>query len=433
MKFAICARILLGATAWLVASESWADQGAGDLVFVNARNPSTSSAAILNAERNSHNASLLAENDPEDVAAPTAAEESDAIQSGPNTVQGESILGEAGEGFCDDCCSLGPMQRGMWYASVDYLLLRPRISQNVAEVRRHVVSNSDVIPNTLTYTDDSVEFNFPYQSGFRASLGYRLLDCGGDIQVTYWRMSASASFHNDGPVVTGTDDDLLLFAQLKNNPGPGGFLSGSAGVTANIFDVDFAKCISMGGPQGECDACFCPRWDLRWSAGARIADISRFDNNTATTPSTATELPTDTITTGSIDARFVGAGPRIGVQGRRYFGCNGFLSLYAKASQALLIGDFRMRRETTSPGDEQIQTATFIQNDRYSRMIPVTDIEVGGSWQIAPYTFVSAGYFFQCWWDLGFGETVLGTNFGPLDTANILGFDGLFVRGEIIF
>ena len=296
-----------------------------------------------------------------------------------------------------------------------------------------MVSNSDVIPNTLTYTDDSVEFNFPYQSGFRASLGYRLLDCGGDIQVTYWRMSASASFHNDGPVVTGTDDDLLLFAQLKNNPGPGGFLSGSAGVTANIFDVDFAKCISMGGPQGECDACFCPRWDLRWSAGARIADISRFDNNTATTPSTATELPTDTITTGSIDARFVGAGPRIGVQGRRYFGCNGFLSLYAKASQALLIGDFRMRRETTSPGDEQIQTATFIQNDRYSRMIPVTDIEVGGSWQIAPYTFVSAGYFFQCWWDLGFGETVLGTNFGPLDTANILGFDGLFVRGEIIF
>jgi hypothetical protein len=66
-------------------------------------------------------------------------------------------------------------------------------------------------------------------------------------------------------------------------------------------------------------------------------------------------------------------------------------------------------------------------------MIPVTDIEVGGTWQLAPFTYISAGYFFQCWWDLGQGEQISGTNFGPLDTANILGFDGLFIRGEMLF
>ena len=66
-------------------------------------------------------------------------------------------------------------------------------------------------------------------------------------------------------------------------------------------------------------------------------------------------------------------------------------------------------------------------------MIPVLDIEVGGSFQVTPRFFVSAGWFFQCWWDLGFGETIDGTNFGPLDTSNIMAWDGLFVRGEFLF
>ena len=66
-------------------------------------------------------------------------------------------------------------------------------------------------------------------------------------------------------------------------------------------------------------------------------------------------------------------------------------------------------------------------------MIPVTDIEVGGTWQMAPYTYVSIGYFFQGWWDLGQSETIPGTSFSALDTANILGFDGLFIRGEMLF
>lgn len=92
-----------------------------------------------------------------------------------------------------------------------------------------------------------------------------------------------------------------------------------------------------------------------------------------------------------------------------------------------------MSRVKTTPGTGEVPTEITSQYDQYSRMIPVTDIEVGGSWQVAPFTFVSVGYFFQCWWDLGWSETVIGTNYGPLDTSNIMGFDGLFVRGEMLF
>ncbi len=348
--------------------------------------------------------------------------------------QPQPIWDDLGDSCDDGSCGVsGPMRRGMWYGSVDYLLFRPRLSQGVAEVRRTLTTNTDVSPNTSTVTDTAEEFKFSYQSGFRAAIGYRLLDCGGDIQVAYWRMTANSQF-SDGPANTETDNPRL-FGQLKNNPGNGGFLSANTGITANIFDVDFAKCLSFGGPQGPCDTCcFCPRWDLRLWAGARIADISRYDNNVTTTPPVSSTAPTaDQIVYGNIDARFTGAGPRVGLQGRRYFGANGFLSLYARASQALLIGDYRMSRSKSEIGNQQTPTIITDQYDRYSRMIPVSDIEVGGSWQIAPFTYISAGYFFQCWWDLGQSEGVIGTNYGPLDTSNILGFDGLFVRAEMLF
>lgn len=424
MKIAIRARILIVAAAWLAATSTRAEEALDSPPLQLARYRTTSNATSrLSAAPESAAASEPA---PDPISSP--AMNADADPTGP-----QPVWDDLGEG-CDDCGGsrgCGPLRRGMWYGSVDYLLMRPRLSQGVAEVRRTLVTNTDVSPNTSTVTDTAQEFSFPYQSGFRAALGYRLLDCGGDIQVAYWRMTADSQF-SDGPANTETDNPRL-FGQLKNNPGNGGFLSATTGITANIFDVDFAKCLSFGGPQGPCDcSCFCPRWDLRFWAGARIADISRYDNNITTTP-TGTAAPTDEIVTGNIDARFTGAGPRVGMQGRRYFGANGFLSLYARASQALLIGDYRMSRSKTEFGNQQVPTIITDQYDRYSRMIPVSDIEVGGSWQIAPFTYISAGYFFQCWWDLGQSETVIGTNYGPLDTSNILGFDGLFVRAEMLF
>ena len=87
----------------------------------------------------------------------------------------------------------------------------------------------------------------------------------------------------------------------------------------------------------------------------------------------------------NINARFVGAGPRVGIRGRRYFGACGLLSLYAKASQAVLIGDYRMDRTLNVPGQGS-ETPTQITNqfDLFHRTIPVTDIEVGGTRSFLP-------------------------------------------------
>lgn len=343
-----------------------------------------------------------------------------------------SALGESWEDVggepCDSCggsCGRGCLG-GLWYGSVDYLLFRPRMSQAVAEVRRVESTDTSVTPNVSTLTDTVIEYPFDYQSGFRVAAGYRLLDCGGDFQIAYWRMTGDAQY-SDGPADISTNNPFIA-GNLENNPGNGEFLNSSTGVTANIFDVDFGKCISMGGPCGPCDSCcFCPRWDLRFFAGARIADISRFNNNVVVDDGGEGQ------SFGNINARFVGGGPRVGIQGRRYFGQCGLWSLYARGAQALLIGDYRMSRTLRIPGEDTTPTQITNQFNTFDRMIPATDIEVGGTWQMAPFTYVSVGYFWQCWWDLGQGENIQGANFGQLDSANILGFDGLFVRGEMLF
>jgi hypothetical protein len=367
--------------------------------------------------------------EPEVVTTPAQTVDQQTPAPAAAVVEGHDFLDawEDGEAVCDEECNGGPFARpGLWYGTVDYLLARSRFSQGVAEVRQTTTFDGTTTPAVSTQSSDSIQFPFRYQSSFRAGLGYRLLDCGGDIQFVYWRLTGSAQL-SDGPASVESGS-RVIFGQLGNNPGDGQFWNGTAGVTANVYDFDFAKCLAFGGPKTACDACFCPRWDLRWSAGVRAADISRFDNSSVTTSNG------DLVSRGNINARFTGAGARVGLQGRRYFGQRGLVSLYGKASQGLLIGNYKSARTLITPGfDTETNTSVLTQHDTFARLVPVTDIEVGGSIQLAPYAFISAGWFFQCWWDLGQGETVPGGSFGPLDTANILGFDGLFVRGELLF
>ena len=356
---------------------------------------------------------------PEPVAAPSPMDAT-AVES-----DGSDEFFEGGYGDCCGPCFAGNCRAGgMWYGAVDYLLVRPRFSQDAAEVRQTTTTDTSVTPNLTTQSSQAVSFPFKYSSAFRASLGYRLLDCGGDINFTYWRFNNSASIA-DGPA--GGNDQLTIFGNAGNNPGDGQFFTAQSNVIANLYDLDFARCLSFGGPAAPCDACFCPRWDLRWSAGVRMADISRTNHNVVS-DTTGTAL-----SYGAIDSRFFGAGPRVGMQGRRYFGCNGLLSLYARGNLALMLGNYRINQNSSILGADTAATTVFTQLASIGRLVPSADIEVGGSWQIAPYTLISAGWFFQCFWDLGQTETISGTAFPPIDTSNILGFDGLFIRGEMLF
>ena len=331
---------------------------------------------------------------------------------------------------CDDqgsdCCSHGRCGgRGVFYGGAEYLLVKPRFSEAVAEVRRTIVLDETATPETSTQTDQSVEYPYDYQSSFRTFVGYRLCDCGGEIQFTYWRLQGDAEIA-DGPAQVESGN-LIIFGQLGNNPCEGEFFRARSSVDANLYDLDFSRCIPVGGSSC-CDPCGCPRWDLRWMAGFRIADINRHDQNLVT--GTTSE---DCLGVGNINADFTGAGPRVGMQGRRYFGCTGRLSAYAKSNGALLLGGYDVRRVLRNQTVETESIVTTVQEENLTRLIPNAEIELGTSWQLGPHAYFSAGWFFQAWFDLGSSQEIVGSTFGALDDANILAFDGLFARMEMMF
>jgi len=438
MKIANCAQavtalacLLLGATA--LAQPSTLEYPARRVTYVAKSEGPPKRIALLTQsdEVAAEETSLEPQADPA-----TDGEDGYQLFSDPSSSGDSSWGSDGGTGceadFCDDCCDCGQCAEccrgclgGFWFGGVDYLLFRPRLSNGVAAIRRQETTTPG-FPPTSTLSDTVIEYPWDYQSGFRVNAGYRLIEWGGEFQVSYWRMSSDSKVVTEGPADTLTNNPFI-FGNLNNNPGNGQFLSAQTGVTANIFDMDFTKAISLGGPP-EPYMPGPPRWDLRFFGGARAGDIIRYNNNEVFNPDGTG------VSFGNVGARFTGGGPRIGFQSRRYLGQNGFWSVYAKGAGSLLIGEFRMNRTLRVPSDGTTPNQLTTESNLGTRTIPVTDIELGLSWQPAPYTFVSVGYFWQAWWDLGQGEGLCcASNFGALDTSNILGFDGLFVRGEMMF
>jgi hypothetical protein len=349
--------------------------------------------------------------------------------------QAPPSLPSVASGACQNCwdntsCGGGGCapRCGCWYGGADYLLAKPHFSQGYAAIVCTTTTNTSTTPNLSTLTENAVPFPYRYSSMYRVFLGYHLSDCGGDINFTYWNLQSTAAT-TLGPANV-TDGTNVIFGQVLNNPADGQYLNASSGIRVNIYDIDFSKYLIYGGPGRPCDCNFCPRWDMRWFAGVRIAQVNRFDNNSVVNPDGSTTA------NGMINANFYGAGPKIGIQARRYIGQSQRFSVYAKGSMSLLLGQFHGSRTQNIPGDINTPTSITTANDNTSRVIPVTDIEVGGSYQLYSQFFVSAGYFVQCWWDLGYGETIgtgAVTSFGALDTSNIMAWTGLFVRAELFF
>src|SRR5207248_10308258 len=134
-----------------------------------------------------------------------------------------------------------------------------------------------------------------------------------------------------------------------------------------------------------CGGC-CPPWTLKYSAGIRVADIRRGDN---------TLLVNDDGTNAEaffVKADYIGAGPRVGLEGRRFFQ-GGCASLFARSNLSLLIGEYDLKETRitppATPGD-----ATLTENyfDSHSRIIPVAEIELGGTWQWSDRVSLSCGY-----------------------------------------
>jgi hypothetical protein len=142
-----------------------------------------------------------------------------------------------------------------------------------------------------------------------------------------------------------------------------------------------------------------------------------------------------TVTDARSTMNFQGGGLRAGLEGRRYFCKDGWLSLYGKGNISLLYGtvDIKTIRGTFDPstGPTAFNSQTFTNR----QIIPVTDIEAGLTAQVTCHSAITAGYLMSAWHDLGMRDQDQLNTLLPIsyDDANILGFDGFFARVEVAF
>ena len=340
------------------------------------------------------------------------------------------------EGYCEqpscgcDTCNTGGFcglcgNGGQFFFTADYLNVRASFSEATAKVQEDLA----------TGTDRFIPLDFGYESSYRFGGGYRLCCCGEEIRFLYTRMTSSASD-------TAVNGDLV---PLEASPPPGGTTFINASVDAKSYDVEWAKTIPLGGcccndscgdncstgcGNGCCRPC-CPAWDITWSGGFRFADVhSNRDYN-------AQDSTGFTVTDGRADMSFQGGGLRTGLQGRRYFGKDGWLSLYGKGNISLLLGnvDLKVLRSVDDPTTPTTPDAVNFQAYRNRQIIPVTELEAGATAQVTCHTAITAGYLYAAWHDLGFRDQDQLNTLLPVqyDDANILGFDGFFARVEFAY
>ncbi|HXY32713.1 MAG TPA: Lpg1974 family pore-forming outer membrane protein [Planctomycetaceae bacterium] len=314
-------------------------------------------------------------------------------------------------GGCGDQCSPGGV-----FGGADFLFVRPHFSEATA------FAHASLGPAGLSVTGE--ELNFDYEASFRVFAGYRFEGSDTEVQFTYTRLDnhTSVDAGNPGPgqflvdpfgnivgTATVVDPNSALFGHQITG---GDHISTDAGVTLNIYDIEVIKPIPLP----------CSQWALWYSFGVRIADVDQ-------TYQSVIDSGGAFFSGGKYSVDFVGAGPRVGLRGERFFGNNRSWSLYADTYASLIVGEYDedFSQVTTAPPFAAQQSTKII------RTVPVAEIEMGASW--CPYGRLrfSAGWLFQAWFDLGTSGGKFDGFYTVTENANIMSYEGLFVRGEIGF
>ena len=347
------------------------------------------------------------------------------------------------EAYSDDQCSGGSCGRSsgsdlglgqylldrpmQYFIGAEYIYARANFSEALAYVSQNTVATPP--------GEDFVEFNFDYRSSYSVYGGVRLNDCGSAIVFDYNRLQSRANFN------AVADANTDYFGPYETNAViTGDSINGSADVDIQSYNLSFQKTIPLGSPLGCCTSCcddtccgngciWCPAWDITWSAGFRYDNVKWSRGTTAFDNSQSVPIQGNSYRTRM---NFSGAGARVGLGGRRYFGRNGRFSVFANGNWSLLVGDVDIQTLVSSAN-----VASAVVNNSGRRVIPITEIEAGASvhwrnWRL------SSGYFITAWHDLGMrdeyvfedGSGASRFQVGHYDDANILGFDGFFARAE---
>ena len=306
----------------------------------------------------------------------------------------------------------------------EYIYARASFSEALAFVQQDLIAA----------TDTFVEHDFDFESSFSVYGGIYLVDCGGAVIFEYTELNSDSEF----AASDFGSSTVNVFGPYEID----GTIEGFADVKSRSYDLSFAKSSPLGcalaGPKkcGDCcdectDPCagsccgWCPAWDLTFAAGFRYAEVDWTRGLTAFDPLNGGAFIDSAVS--SMD--FKGYGGRLGLLGRRYFGRRGLFSAYGKADWSILWGEMETNVAVTN-----VAGTAFILNEG-ERIVPVTEIELGGTAHLGSRASISAGYFWAAWHDLGMRDTYGFTQFqlSHYDDANILGWDGFFARAEVTF
>ena len=250
--------------------------------------------------------------------------------------QGQALIDEEGPSLFGGRGGFVPFARAgrkwAFTGGAEILFLRPHFSQATAitETTTTQVGSSTLVSQNL------VNFNPGYQGGFRAFLGMRDTVCGDEIRASYLHFNSAQSLG-----ATATDNMSACDFLCNTTPNPGDSVRTGFGLNMNLWDIDcvrpfffLPKCQEPCGPE-------CHPWDLRWFVGVRGAYI----NHNISALVTDAAATSGDFSFASASNKFAGVGPRMGIQGRKFFGKTGRASVFAR-------GGIAAARQRSSDGAE---------------------------------------------------------------------------------
>jgi len=299
---------------------------------------------------------------------------------------------------------------GPWFGGVEYRFMRATFSEAIA----FATVTDSIGPGGFQRQVQGQELKFDYDSSMRFYFGSHIGD-SQDIRFSYWYFDTDVA-------VNGAAAANQTIVDPFGNIGlgaAGATIATNASVNMNVFDLEYLQ--TMHFPSQDVD--------FQYSAGLRFADVNQDYTSVIRHGGVLTS-------SGLFTADFSGVGPYLSLMGstsrdRRF-------SLFAKGGAAILIGSYDVASQIAVPG-----IATGGQTADRTRAVPVLESELGASWYATDRLTISAGWLFQSWFNLGTsGGTFDGENlpvapvdtvFGQTDDADIMSFDGLFVRAEVWF
>jgi Legionella pneumophila major outer membrane protein precursor len=215
----------------------------------------------------------------------------------------------------------------------------------------------------------------------RFEVGYRFAQGAGELLLAYKFLVTTGT--GTLPDFDAADNPANLHSRLD----------------INVWDFDY----------GSREYSLWPCWDMKWRAGVRMAGV--FFDSTATSQ----------LLEQHVSNYFFGAGPHLGLDLRRFVAGTG-LQFMARMETAFVIGQTMQTFEeaVSVPGVGSVAGA-----NRFSETLiaPWLGVQAGVGWTppgLEQLT-VSAGYSFECWWDLA----DIGQSRGDITTQ------GVFFRAEI--